>query len=107
MNDLVFREIQLNGKITVELPAHVWIGFLYEYSSCEWNGICANSIVGAIQDGMLSPLYVKEREAAIQEHSAKHNSIFASFLGMPPGVPPNISGITDVEPNEENGESTS
>lgn len=92
-DDLRFRKMNLNDPVTITLPAYIAIGFLFAYSECTWNNMCASKIAVSIQNQVLDPVYLKEQEAQIQAQADMHHAAFSHMMGQPMEVPPNISDV--------------
>lgn len=87
----IMRDIGLNDKVSVELPAYVWLGFAASYISSSFNSPDANEVVTAVQRALLDPLYLKEQEAHHQQQHDQAQSFFNTIVsGNPPEVPPNM-----------------
>jgi hypothetical protein len=52
----------------------------------------------AVQEALLDPLYLKERQAQQQAHADMHNAAFAQMTGQKIEVPPNITDFTGFIP---------
>ena len=63
----MFRDLGLNDNVVIELPVHNAIAAIAEYVNMEDSGDNLNVIVQAILKEVLDPLFMKEREAALQE----------------------------------------
>lgn len=87
----VMRDISLNEKVAVSVPAYVWIGFIAAWRTSDWNNGEAGAVVEAAQRAMMDPIWIKEQEAAAQEAQDAHNAIFHSITtGRPPEPPERI-----------------
>jgi len=96
MAELKFRKMELNDKVAIELPVHIWLGFLYGYSGSDWSNMCAGEIASAVQEAVMDPVFLKEQAAKQQEHIDLHNAAFQTMVtGRPPEMPPNM---TDTPP---------
>jgi hypothetical protein len=74
----------MNDDVTLTFPAHIWQGFYASYLSAEWNDYYANVVANAAQEEMLDPVYLREREAHIQEQQEHAQAHAAHFLGIGP-----------------------
>lgn len=92
MGDLPrYKKMDLSEPVTVTLPAHIWMSFAAAYQSTDWADPYASLIAKTAQEEMLDPIYIRERQAAMQQQRDEHKSIFdAMFTGRPPEVPPNM-----------------
>lgn len=85
------KDVSLNEPISVELPAHIWHGFIAAYLNTKWKSDDTSLIVNAVIDQLYDPVFLKEREAEHSEHHDMHRSMFRSFFtGEPPEVPPHM-----------------
>lgn len=89
----LMKDIGLNDPVTITLPAHHWTGFLSAYASTRWHNTDADAIGHSIIEQVFSPLYLKEREAAVQADHDKHQAeVHRFFTGQPPEMPPHMEG---------------
>lgn len=96
--------MSLNEPVTITLPAHIWLGFMFAYSDSEWSNLCAGKIAFEAQKAVMDPVYVKEQEAKIQAQAdMQHAAFHHMFTGQHPENPPNV---TDVGPFGINWPST-
>ena len=80
-----FKKMDIAEPVSITLPAYAWVGFFSAYVSTEWTNYYANLISEAAQKEMLDPLYIKEREAAIQEQLDQGHAHLQQFItGQPP-----------------------
>jgi hypothetical protein len=92
VNEIRFRKMEMDVPVTITLPAHVLLGFLYTYTGAEWNDTCATQIALEIRNTLLDPVYLKEEEAKVQEHADMHQAVFNHFTGQGPiEMPPNVT----------------
>jgi hypothetical protein len=92
VNDLRFRKLTLDQDVTITLPAHTLLGFLYAYSASDWNEACATDIAIAVRNALFDPVFLKEEEARQQEHADLHKAAFSHFVGqLPIELPPNVT----------------
>jgi hypothetical protein len=115
VTDLQFRKMELNEKvaINIELPAHVWLSFLFGYGESEWSNMGASKIAFVVQEAMLDPIFLREQAAEQQQHLDMHNAAFQHLVtGHPPEMPPNVIdtplferpiGSDDYPPQPEDG----
>ena len=97
----IMRDIKLNDPVVVELPAHVWIGFIAAYSATKWQAEDASAIALEAIDRIFDPVWVKEREAANSEHRDTHIALMqAAITGRMPGM----TEIPDMPPDKPEGE---
>jgi hypothetical protein len=87
--------------VSITLPAHIWMGFIYTYHSNDYTGICEGHISNAVQEAMLDPVYIKESQAnsqklADEQHQSMHQ-MFSGFSGMMPYIPPDAEGLTEEQ----------
>jgi hypothetical protein len=103
------RARDINALVAVELPAHVWIGFLATYSDAEWTSVYANAILGELKDVLFDPKYIqmceeqdrkdRDAETALDLHSFLAQRLRAGGLTarrMPPredGTTPPSDGL--------------
>jgi hypothetical protein len=97
MADPQFRKMDLGESVSIELPALVWLVFLFGYSESDWNNFGAGKIAYAVQEAMFDPIYLREQAAQAQQQLDAHNAAFHGlFLGQQPEMPPNV---TDWHPS--------
>jgi hypothetical protein len=61
-----YKDTSPNEKVTIQVPIHNIIGAVAEYGNTEWVGENVGIILGLCIRETLDPLFMKEREAAIQ-----------------------------------------
>ena len=99
----IMRDIKLNDPVAVELPAHVWVGFIAAYSATRWQAEDASAIALEAIEKIFDPVWMKEREAANSEHNDLSQALMrAAFIGQMPQMP----GIPEMPPDDEPGEKT-
>lgn len=86
----VMRDMGMNEPVSIELPAHVWLTFMVTYANTEWTSDSAAAICVEIQEALLDPLYVNERQAELQERHDQHERAFRAFIGQRPEFPPGM-----------------
>ncbi len=101
MSDLQFRKMDLSEPVTITMPAHTWLGFLFSYADCEWSSTCASAICKGIQDVLLDPIYLREAAAEAQAHADVHQAFINHITGQPVDVPPNITDFNPPQPGDE------
>ncbi len=79
-----------NDPVAITLPAHVWHAFMAQYATTEWSSNAAAQICIKVQEELLDPIYVREREAEAQAHHDQHEMVLQRFMGLPPDLPPNM-----------------
>ena len=88
----VMRSMDMNARVRITLPAHVWLAYLSAYSSADWSNPYATMIMIAVRDRLFDPEYVKAQEDdARRQHEQQHQIL--SGIGIIPGfarpdVPP-------------------
>lgn len=90
------REIPIGQKVTIALPAMVWIGFLASYSSSsDYTCANANTICRAVQEAVVDPLYLKEMRAENERQAAQQQEMMSKVMPwiQGPDVPPDLSGL--------------
>lgn len=76
----VMQDISLNEPISVEAPAYVWLGLMAAYNTVDWSDQNMNAILSKVQHAIMDPIWIREREAAMQEQADQHNALFHNFL---------------------------
>lgn len=99
--ELRFRNINMNEPVSVTLPAHVWLGFIFTYAGANWTDICTSRISGEVQKQLLDPVYLKEQEAAAQHQADLQMAAFHHFTGQPQDFPPNMTDGIPPQPGDE------
>lgn len=83
-------DMKLNDPVTVTLPAWVWLSFDAAYTAARWHCDEASLIAIAIQEQMMDPVFLKEREARHQQEHDRRDAFMDHVIGRPPDVPPNM-----------------
>jgi hypothetical protein len=96
----IMRNITLNEKVAIELPAHIWLAFMAQYATTKWSSDAASHIVVNIQEALLDPIYIKERQAEAQSYHDRSDLAFQMFMGQHPDIPPNMEGPEMGGPQE-------
>ena len=87
----IMKSISLNEPVSITLPVHTWHGFMSAYLSTKWNSEDASTIAREVIDKLFDPVFLKEREAAMDEHRDQHRSFMQTIItGEPPEVPPHM-----------------
>lgn len=85
------KKLGMNEMVSIEMPAHMWLSFLAGYLASEWSTGSANTLAEQIQEALLDPLYVKEKQAEMQFLQDQRNAGLQQFFtGQPPETPPNM-----------------
>jgi hypothetical protein len=95
--------LKLNDEVAVTLKVKTWHAFLAVYNSCQWSSQYATVLYSEIQEALMDPVYVREQEAAHQQHHAEMQQsgmlggLFPWMNQGGPQVPPNPEGLEDPE----------
>lgn len=97
MDFALFRKMDLNDMVPVEVPAHIWIGFLSSYAATGWTCNATSAIAQAAQETLLDPLFLNERLAEDQAEEHKAQQIRARMFPFlrGPEIPPDAGSLTD------------
>lgn len=94
-NKKIMRDISLNEPVPVTLPAHVWLGFISAYASTEWSCEDVSIIAQEAIRQLFDPLYLNEKEAAMQEQHDQQQSVLQAIItGRRPETPPHMEEDT-------------
>jgi hypothetical protein len=74
MSEIKFRDIKLGDMVSIEMPAHAWIGFMHWYSAIDEPSGVANEIWKACQAALVDPVFLRETLAAQQQEIDIHNA---------------------------------
>src|SRR5512146_2163413 len=90
------RDLKIGDMVKIDLPAHVWLGFLASYTAApDYNCAHANTIAGAVQEALVDPLYMKEKRAEAERLATEQQQFMSNMIpGFPgPQIPPDLSGL--------------
>jgi len=93
--------MDLSEPVTITMPAHTWLGFLFGYTESEWSSICAGAICTGIQDALMDPIFLREEAAKVQANADVHQAFLNHITGQPVDVPPNITDFNPSQPGDE------
>ncbi len=94
------KPIELNEPVPITLPAHIWVGFLSAYMSTEWGNSNAGYICEAIEELLMDPVWLKEQQAAFQQHKDRRDAALERLTGGRPDFPPGMS-MMDWPPHDD------
>jgi hypothetical protein len=93
----LMRDLSLNAPVKIELPAHVWAGYLSAYGAADWGCADADAIRNEVQTTLFDPRWLREQQAENQRQRAEHPHIHGvGIIGFPgPQVPPDAGGLSE------------
>lgn len=86
----------LNEMVGAEMPAHVWVALIAAYNDCDWTNGSMQMLLGSVQEKLFDPIWLKERQAAIQAEVDEHQRVFHAGLGGVLGL-----GMPEVPPDND------
>jgi len=95
--DKKYKDLYLNGTVTITVPVAVAIGFISEYQGAPWSGADANNVLAEFLRQVLDPLYLNTVEAHLSAQNEQQQAIqqrmMSAILGGDalPGFPPEAS----------------
>jgi|SRR5579872_3088547 len=87
--------MELNEMVSVEMPAHLWVSFIAAYSTTEWSCGAATAIMMVVQEKLLDPLFLNEKQAEMQQHMDQQRAELRQWMTgqEPPPPPPGFEGL--------------
>lgn len=89
------KKRDMNDMVSIEMPAHMWLSFLAAYLVTDWATGPANTLAELVQEELLDPLYVREKQAEMQFLADQHQAQLHSFFTGQPPEPPPTEGYRD------------